>query len=144
MNDRLGLYFSELGTLPLIAQVTGLDGRSTALDDFFADAIERIRATHAAGNTVIFIGNGGSAAIASHMAIDYTKNGGIRAVAMNDGAALTCLSNDLGYENVFAKQLEMHESISHRPPSAWSAAHIRRATGSGATFRASSTPPLGC
>lgn len=108
MNDRLGLYFSELGALPLSAQVTGLDGRSTALDDFFADAIERIRATHAAGNTVIFIGNGGSAAIASHMAIDYTKNGGIRAVAMNDGAALTCLSNDLGYENVFAKQLEMH------------------------------------
>ena len=42
------------------------------------------------------------------MAIDYTKNGGIRAMAMNDGAALTCLSNDLGYENVFAKQLEMH------------------------------------
>ena len=108
MNDRLGRYFSELGALPLSAQVTGLDGRSTALDDFFADAIERIRATHAAGNTIIFIGNGGSAAIASHMAIDYTKNGGIRAMAMNDGAALTCLSNDLGYENVFAKQLEMH------------------------------------
>ena len=58
MNDRLGRYFSELGALPLSAQVTGLDGRSTALDDFFADAIERIRATHAAGNTIIFIGNG--------------------------------------------------------------------------------------
>ena len=57
---------------------------------------------------MIFIGNGCSAAIASHMAIDYTKNGGIRAMAMNDGSALTCLSNDLGYENVFAKQLEMH------------------------------------
>jgi D-sedoheptulose 7-phosphate isomerase len=56
----------------------------------------------------MFIGNGGSAAIASHMAIDYSKNGGIRSLAFNDGAALTCLSNDFGYEHVFSKQIELH------------------------------------
>jgi len=61
---------------------------------------------HKAGKKVIFIGNGGSAAIASHLAIDYTKNGGIRAVAFNDLAALTCMANDFGYPQVFAKQLE--------------------------------------
>ena len=55
----------------------------------------------------MFIGNGGSATIASHMAIDFSKNGGMRALAFNDGAALTCLGNDLGYENVFAQQIEM-------------------------------------
>ena len=55
----------------------------------------------------MFVGNGGSATIASHMAIDFTKNGGIRALSFNDGAALTCLGNDLGYENVFSKQIEM-------------------------------------
>ena len=53
------------------------------------------------------IGNGGSAAIASHLATDYTKNGGLRTQAFNDGSMLTCLGNDLGYENVFAKQIEM-------------------------------------
>ena len=42
------------------------------------------------------------------MAIDFSKNGGLRALAFNDGAMLTCLGNDLGYENVFAKQIEMH------------------------------------
>ncbi|MGZ2406214.1 phosphoheptose isomerase [Rhizobium ruizarguesonis] len=36
------------------------------------------------------------------------KNGGLRAMAMNDGATLTCLSNDLGYENVFSTQIAMH------------------------------------
>ena len=56
----------------------------------------------------MFIGNGGSAGIASHCAIDYSKNGGIRSTAFNDGAALTCLGNDLGYENVFAKQIDLH------------------------------------
>ena len=30
------------------------------------------------------------------------------ALAFNDGAALTCLGNDLGYEQVFARQIELH------------------------------------
>jgi D-sedoheptulose 7-phosphate isomerase len=64
------------------------------------------RKTHKLGGRVIFIGNGGSAAIASHMAVDYTKNGGIRAIALNDVPTLTCLANDFGYDNVFSKQLE--------------------------------------
>ena len=56
----------------------------------------------------MFIGNGGSSGIASHLAIDFTKNGKLRSMAFNDAAALTCLGNDLGYEDVFAKQLEFH------------------------------------
>jgi D-sedoheptulose 7-phosphate isomerase len=56
----------------------------------------------------MFVGNGGSAGIASHLAIDFSKNGGLRSLAFNDSSALTCLGNDLGYENVFAKQLEFH------------------------------------
>jgi D-sedoheptulose 7-phosphate isomerase len=66
------------------------------------------RATHDGGNKLIFVGNGGSAAIASHMATDYSKNGGVRSLALNDGSMLTCLGNDLGYDQVFAKQLELH------------------------------------
>ena len=60
------------------------------------------------GCKMMFIGNGGSAAIASHMAIDFTKNGGMPALCFNDGAALTCLGNDFGYEEVFAGQLRAH------------------------------------
>jgi D-sedoheptulose 7-phosphate isomerase len=56
----------------------------------------------------IFIGNGGSAAIASHMAIDYSKNGRLPSLAFSDGPALTCLGNDLGFENVFAEQIKLH------------------------------------
>lgn len=56
---------------------------------------------------IMFIGNGGSAGIASHMALDYWRNGGIRALCFNDGALLTCIGNDFGYENVFAKPIEM-------------------------------------
>lgn len=58
------------------------------------------------GNRIFFVGNGGSAGIASHLAIDFSKNGGMRAVSLNDAAALTCIGNDFGYEYVFSKQLE--------------------------------------
>jgi D-sedoheptulose 7-phosphate isomerase len=77
-----------------------------------AQGFDRVRdaahKAHNAGNKLIYIGNGGSAAIASHLAIDFSKNGGLRSVAFNDSSALTCLGNDLGYETVFAKQLDFH------------------------------------
>ena len=55
----------------------------------------------------MFIGNGASAAISSHMATDFWKNGAIKAIAFNDSSLLTCISNDYGYQHVFEKPVEM-------------------------------------
>jgi len=55
----------------------------------------------------MFIGNGASAAIGSHQALDYWKNGGMRAVTFNDLALLTAVSNDFSYAEVFEKPIEM-------------------------------------
>lgn len=71
-------------------------------------ASEMIKKVSANGNKVIIIGNGGSAAMASHMAIDFTKAAGIRAVCFNDADLLTCFSNDYGYDSVFEKALEFY------------------------------------
>lgn len=60
------------------------------------------------GARIFFIGNGGSAAIASHMATDYMKNGGLPTFCFNDGPLLTCVSNDLGYECSFLEPLKHH------------------------------------
>lgn len=108
MNIRAKNYFDELGSLPMRSQVTDRSGTDLALGDFFEAACTAARRTHDAGNKLMFIGNGGSAAIASHMATDFSKNGGIRAMCFNDGSALTCLGNDLGYEEVFAHPIRMH------------------------------------
>ncbi|MBI4369824.1 MAG: SIS domain-containing protein, partial [Elusimicrobia bacterium] len=51
-------------------------------------------------------GNGGSAGIASHMATDFFKNGGVRAVAFNDPTLITCLSNDYNYAEVFSRPVD--------------------------------------
>lgn len=63
------------------------------------------------GARLIFIGNGGSAAIASHMAADYQKNGRFPTLVFNDPASLTCISNDLGYSNVFVLPLKYHARL---------------------------------
>ena len=57
---------------------------------------------------VIIAGNGGSAAIASHVAVDLTKTIGVRAVNFNEADLLTCLANDFGYEHWVAKALEFY------------------------------------
>lgn len=58
------------------------------------------------GAKLLLAGNGGSAGIASHMAVDFWKNGGVRAMSFNDPSVLTCLANDDGYENIFAVGVE--------------------------------------
>ena len=51
------------------------------------------------------LATGGAQAYAVICSTDYTKNGGIRAIALNDSSMLTCLSNDYSYEEVFSKQI---------------------------------------
>lgn len=107
MKDDIVRYFSELSALFPKTEVT--DGNNKSVD--FADGLEKvinlvIRQT-GKGYKVIFIGNGGSASIASHQAIDYFKNGGMRAICFTDASLLTCLSNDFGYQYVFEKPIEM-------------------------------------
>jgi D-sedoheptulose 7-phosphate isomerase len=110
MQGELEAYFATLGALGGRILATDRAGASLtsaeAITRFVAEC-ERVKRDQA---RVFFIGNGGSAAIASHMAIDWMKNGGFAASAFNDSALLTCLSNDLGYEQVFALPLRRHAS----------------------------------
>jgi D-sedoheptulose 7-phosphate isomerase len=101
-------YFAALTGHLARTAVTAAGGDGIELAEAVNQVIAAARRAHAAGNKLIFVGNGGSAAIASHMATDYSKNGNIRALALNDSAMLTCLGNDLGYAEVFAKQIELH------------------------------------
>ena len=88
---------------------------SIRVTDHAGDQLNFYRGIEQAGGLVtsnsshkmIFIGNGASAAIASHMSTDFWKNGGIRAVAFNDGSLLTCISNDYGTDHLFEKPIEM-------------------------------------
>ena len=64
-----------------------------------SEAVNIILGSHKLGKKIIVIGNGGSAAIASHLSVDFTKAAGIRAINFNESSLLTCFGNDYGYEN---------------------------------------------
>lgn len=57
---------------------------------------------------VMIFGNGGSAAIASHVSVDLTKNAGIRCVNYNESDLITCFSNDYGFERWIEKAIEFY------------------------------------
>ena len=65
-----------------------------------------------AGGTVFFCGNGGSAADAQHLAAEYVvrfecERSPLRAMALTtDTSVLTAAGNDLGFEDVFARQVK--------------------------------------
>ena len=76
-------------------------------DDLIA-AAEKIQVISQMGNKLIIAGNGGSAAMASHVSVDFTKAAGIRAINFNEADLLTCFSNDYGFERVFEKAVEFY------------------------------------
>ena len=108
MRGEIEAYFRTLGAFGARIEATDRAGERLALAAAGAAALEAARRTQREKARVFFIGNGGSAGICSHQATDWMRNGGFSALALNDGAALTCLGNDLGFDQVFARQIEMH------------------------------------
>ncbi|MBA3890594.1 MAG: SIS domain-containing protein [Gemmatimonadaceae bacterium] len=75
-------------------------------------ALDLVRDTVRQGGTLFFCGNGGSAADAQHMATEYVvrymrNRRAYPAIALTtDTSLLTAAGNDLGFENVFSRQVE--------------------------------------
>ena len=57
---------------------------------------------------IMIFGNGGSAAIASHVSVDLTKNANIRSVNFNEADLITCFANDYGYEKWVEKAIDFY------------------------------------
>ncbi len=85
-------------------------------DSEFVKEIEHsaliIAESFCSGGTVFAFGNGGSAADAQHIVAELVgrfaiERGGLRAIALStDGSIMTSLSNDFGYDEVFAHQID--------------------------------------
>lgn len=107
-------------------------------------ALALVQATVNAGGTLFFCGNGGSAADAQHLATEYVvrymrNRRAYPAIALTtDTSLLTAAGNDLGFENVFARQVEalgragdllIIHSTSGNSPNVLRAAETARARG---------------
>jgi len=96
-DDFFATYFSAIAECVETVDPSDLEGLAGI-----------VRAVADQGGKVILVGNGGSAAMASHVAVDLTKAAGIRAVNFNEADLLTCFANDYGYENWVSEALKAY------------------------------------
>ena len=96
-----------------LGRLAALAGRVAAEQAEAIGAIaDRYERTLRGGGTLFFAGNGGSAADAQHVATEYmvryqTNRPAMRAVALTtDTSLLTACANDMGFDEVFARQVE--------------------------------------
>jgi len=107
MREFAESYYNNLFDRISSIRVTNKDAEILSFPQGIELVGSLVKSQTGSGRKIIFIGNGGSAAIAGHMAIDFWKNGGMKAVSFNDGPLLTCIGNDYGYKHVFEKPIEM-------------------------------------
>lgn len=79
------------------------DARATLLE-----ATELVKSVRTANRKLLIAGNGGSAAMADHAAVDFTKQAGVRAMSFSAPGMLTAFSNDYGYEHWLARAIEFY------------------------------------
>lgn len=84
---------------------------------------------------LMFAGNGASASISEHGAVDFTKQGGVRAVTFNEANLITCFSNDFGYDHWVSEAVKFYGkkddvlvliSVSGESPSVINAAKVAK------------------
>ena len=104
MTERTFLknYFD--GSLDAVKRLTTSDSMIDLVSAIASECVTSINA----GGKLLFAGNGGSAAIASHFSVDMTKNAGIRCINFNESDLLTCFSNDYGYDHWVEKSLQFY------------------------------------
>ena len=87
------------------AEITGKDAAVLGLEPGMAAALGMLAEARSKNACIFVIGNGGSAAVASHAVIDLINVAKLRAFTLHEPSVLTCIVNDYGYENAYSKLL---------------------------------------
>ena len=127
-NSFLDIYFDQYRTL-------------LRNDDIYAAIVtfaSLARDVASRGGKMMFAGNGASASIAEHGAVDFTKQARVRGVTFHDPNLMTCFANDFGYDYWVAKAIEHYGdpqdvvvliSTSGQSPSVVNAGHTAKRLG---------------
>lgn len=99
------IYRTVLGERLAELKVSNGSSHTLSEDEGFQKWVDLTAALRDRGSVMYMVGNGASAMMASHMAADASKNGKIRARALNDAALMTAVANDVAYDEIFAMPL---------------------------------------
>ncbi|MDC0098307.1 SIS domain-containing protein [Flavobacteriaceae bacterium] len=90
-----------------------ISGEKSESSSFFHELNEKTKEVKENGGRLFFFGNGASASFSNHMALDWSKNGGILALCLSDSAMLTALANDYDFEGCFLEFLKINSPTSN-------------------------------
>lgn len=108
MTSYYDRYISSMDQALRGLEITDHAGKAMTHDEGFDQLCAVTRKLGDNGRKQYLCGNGASASFANHMALDWTKNGGVPTHSFSDSALLTAMGNDLGYEEVFSAPLSWY------------------------------------
>jgi D-sedoheptulose 7-phosphate isomerase len=107
MTSDASVYFGELNRLFGAMEIKNAAGETLSLDDGGKATIDLLRQTKQKKAKAVVVGNGGSAAIASHIQNDLCKAVKMRSLVFTEQSLLTALANDDGYQTAYETLLNL-------------------------------------
>ena len=101
-SDRLSNFKSVLADVRL----TDSAALDLSIESGLQDVYLSLSKLRDASGSLYIIGNGGSAGVASHASTDFFNVAKIKTFTLHESSLLTCMTNDFGYENAFARMLD--------------------------------------
>lgn len=108
MNDYFESYRNTFNAALGGMEVTDRFGTTIGADNSLARLCDMSGKVRSSGRSQYICGNGASSAIASHMAIDWSKNGRVPTRVFSDAALLSAVVNDMGAEHMYSAPLEFY------------------------------------
>lgn len=96
---------SELRSVITSTQVTDALGNRLDTESSILQMLDLLRDLRRRNGSLYLVGNGGSAAVASHSMTDFLNVARLHATTLHDSSLITCMANDYGYENAFVRIL---------------------------------------
>ena len=106
LDLTLSARMAQLGAIIGACAVSNKQGDDLGAEGGITTASRLLADVRSNNGAVYVIGNGGSAGIASHVITDFVNVAKLRAYTLHDSSLLTCMANDYGYENAFARLLK--------------------------------------
>ena len=97
-------WLETLGTIGAATRCR-VAGKDVPLAKGYERIGELFSSTRGREGTIWWIGNGGSCAICSHLAQDALNKLSVRSQVLSDPSLMTCMANDFGYAEVYARPL---------------------------------------
>ena len=106
LDLTLATRLAQFGAIISACAISNKMGDDLGIEGGIAAASRILADVRRNNNAVYVIGNGGSAGVSSHVITDFVNVIKLRAYTLHDPSLITCMANDYGSENAFARLLQ--------------------------------------